>query len=105
MLQVFPPKGAADFAATGPQPREPGDGGHAGGAGHIGGLAHVTVLEQPLLRHVGLLQVYAELEVAEHDLLYQLLAHVVIPLFGFDHIVERVQSPGGLPCTQESVVI
>ena len=37
-------------------------------------LAHVPVLEEPLFRHMGLLEVDAELQVAEHDLLDQLFA-------------------------------
>ena len=37
-------------------------------------LAHVPVLEESLFCNVGLLEVDAELKVAEHDLLNQLLA-------------------------------
>ena len=37
-------------------------------------LAHVPVLEESLFGNVGLLEVDAELKVAEHDLLNQLLA-------------------------------
>ena len=45
---------------------------------------------------MGLLEVHTKLEVAEHDLLDELLAEVVVPLLGLDDIVKRVQSPGGL---------
>ena len=73
-------------------------------------LAHVPVLEEPLFRHMGLLEVDAELQVAEHDLLDQLFAgtlHVtranifrvnmvglpvgVVPLLALDNIIESVQ--------------
>ena len=64
-----------------------------GQGGHVGALAHVPVLEQALLGHMGLLEVHTKLEVAEHDLLDELLAEVVVPLLGLDDIVKRVQSP------------
>ena len=69
---------------------------HGGQGRHVGALTHVPVLEQALLGHVGLLEVHAELEVAEHDLLDELLAEVVVPLLGLDDIIQRVQSSGGL---------
>ena len=65
---------------------------HGGQRGHVGALAHVPVLEQPLLGHVGLLEVHAELQVPEHDLLDELLAEGVVPLLGLDDIVKSVQS-------------
>ena len=68
---------------------------HGGEGGHVGALAHVPVLEQALLGHMGLLKVHTKLEVAEHDLLDELLAEVVVPLLGLDDIVQRIQSPGG----------
>ena len=67
---------------------------HGGEAGHVGALAHVPVLEQTLLGHVRLLQIHAEFQVAEHDLLDQLLAVRVVTLLGLDNIVERVQGSG-----------
>ena len=67
---------------------------HGGQAGHVGALAHVPVLEQTLLGHVRLLQIHAEFQVAEHDLLDQLLAVRVVTLLGLDNIVERVQGSG-----------
>ena len=39
-----------------------------GQRGDVGRLAHVPVLEQPLLGHVGLLEVDAQLQVLKHDL-------------------------------------
>ena len=63
---------------------------HGGEAGHVSALAHVPVLEQSLLGHVGLLEIHAELQVTEHDLLDQLLAIRVVTLLGLDNIVERV---------------
>ena len=57
-------------------------------------LAHVPVLEESLFGNVGLLEVDAELKVAEHDLLDQLLAVRVVTLLGLDNIVERVQGSG-----------
>ena len=63
---------------------------HRGEAGHVSALAHVPVLEQSLLGHVRLLQIHAEFQVAEHDLLDQLLAVRVVTLLGLDNIVECV---------------
>ena len=63
---------------------------HGGEAGHVSALAHVPVLEQSLLGHVRFLQIHAELQVAEHDLLDKLLAVRVVTLLGLDNIVERV---------------
>ena len=46
---------------------------------------------------MGLLEVDAELEVLDHDLLQQLLAEVVVSLrLGLDDIVQSVQGTGGL---------
>ena len=67
-----------------------------GEGGDVGGLAHVPVLEEALLGHVGLLEVDAELEVLEHDLLDELLAVRVVALLGLDDIVEGVQRAGWL---------
>ena len=75
-------------------------------------------MEEALFCHMGLLEVDTELQVAEHDLLYQLLAGTIddevegdnlnerdfcsfsrswspvgmVPLFALDNIVESVQS-------------
>ena len=51
---------------------------------------------------MGLLEVHAELEVAEHNLLDELLTEVVISLLGLDDIVKCVQSSGGLACNWNS---
>ena len=75
---------------------------YGGQRGHVGALAHVPVLEQALLGHMGLLEVHAELEVAEHDLLDEFLAEVMVPLLGLDDIVKRVQSSGGLACKENN---
>lgn len=64
---------------------------HRRQARHIRTLAHVPVLEEPLFRHMGLLEVDAELQVAEHDLLDQLFAVGVVPLLALDNIIESVQ--------------
>jgi len=66
---------------------------HRRQACHVRALAHVPVLEESLFRHMGLLEVDAELEVAEHDFLNQLLAVGVVSLLALDNIVESVQGP------------
>ena len=53
---------------------------NTGQAGNVDALAHVPVLEEPLLGHVGLLEVHAQLQILVHDLLDELLAVVVVPL-------------------------
>ena len=65
---------------------------YASKAGHVGGLTHVPILEQPLLRHVRLLEVDTQLQVTEHDLLDELLADAVVAFLGLDNIVESIQS-------------
>ena len=67
---------------------------HGGEARHVGALTHVPVLEQPLLGHVTLLQVHAQLQVPGHDLLDQLLTVGVVPLLGLDNFIQSIKSFG-----------
>ena len=67
---------------------------HVREAGHVAALTHVPVLEQPLLGHVTLLQVHAQLQVPGHDLLDQLLTVGVVPLLGLDNFIQSIKSFG-----------